>query len=95
MVADLCPNVYFDTSSSNKWMRCEPGVTDLPGVFRKALDVLGPKRLLFGTDSSWFPRGWVRNVFDEQVRALTEVGVDAETARGIFGGNLRSLFQLR
>jgi len=95
MVADLCPNVYFDTSSSNKWMRCEPCVTDLPGVFRKALEVLGPKRLLFGSDSSWFPRGWVRNVFDEQVGALTEVGVNAETARGILGGNLRGLFQPR
>ncbi len=92
MVADLCPNVYFDTSSSNKWIRCEPGVTDLAGVFRRALDVLGPKRLLFGTDSSWFPRGWVRGVFDEQVQALAHVGIDAETARGIFGANLRSLF---
>jgi predicted TIM-barrel fold metal-dependent hydrolase len=95
MVANLCPNVYFDTSSSNKWIRCEPGVTDLPGVFRKALDVLGPKRLLFGTDSSWFPRGWIRNVFDEQVQALAAAGVDAETARGILGGNLRALLQPR
>jgi hypothetical protein len=95
MVANLCPNIYFDTSSSNKWIRCEPGATDLPGVFRKALDVLGPKRLLFGTDSSWFPRGWVRNVFDVQVQALSAVGVDAETARAILGGNLRNLFQLR
>jgi predicted TIM-barrel fold metal-dependent hydrolase len=52
MVADLCPNIYFDTSSSNRWMRCEPSEIDLPRVFRTALDVLGPKRLLFGTDSS-------------------------------------------
>jgi predicted TIM-barrel fold metal-dependent hydrolase len=93
MVADLCPNVYLDTSSSNKWMRCEPGVTDLAGVFRRALDVVGPKRLLFGTDSSWFPRGWVRGVFDEQVLAMQAAGVDAETARGILGGNLRALFR--
>jgi predicted TIM-barrel fold metal-dependent hydrolase len=95
MVADLCPNVYFDTSSSNKWMRCEPSVTDLPGVFRRALDVLGPKRLLFGTDSSWFPRGWVGGVFDKQVQACESIGIDAETARGIFGGNLKALFSTR
>jgi uncharacterized protein len=93
MVAGLCPNVYFDTSSSNKWMRCEPGVTDLAGVFRRVLDVLGPTRLLFGTDSSWFPRGWVRDVFDRQVQAMRDAGVDAETARGILGGNLRALFR--
>lgn len=95
MVADLCPNVYFDTSSSNKWIRCEPGITDLASVFRRALDVLGPKRLLFGTDSSWFPRGWVRDVFEEQVETLRILGIDAETARAIFGGNLKALFGAR
>ena len=93
MVADLCPNVYFDTSSSNRWMRCEPGMSDLDAVFRLALDVLGPRRLLFGTDSSWFPRGWVRDVFETQARALAAIGVDAGTARGIFAGNLQALFQ--
>ena len=56
MLADLCPNVYLDTSSSNSWMRYEG--LDLKTVFRRALDVVGPGRLLFGTDSSFFPRGW-------------------------------------
>lgn len=93
MVADLCPNIYFDTSSSNRWMRCEPSAIDLPQVFRIALDVLGPKRLLFGTDSSFFPRGWVRTVFDRQVELLAALGIDAEAARGIFGGNLRALLK--
>lgn len=91
MVADLCPNIHFDTSSSNRWLRCEPSVIDLPGVFRKALDVVGPKRLLFGTDSSWFPRGWIRSVFETQVQALAEVGVDGDAAKSILGGNLREL----
>jgi predicted TIM-barrel fold metal-dependent hydrolase len=88
MVADLCPNVYLDTSSSNGWMRYQTEDLDLAGVFRKALDVLGPKRLLFGSDSSWFPRGWVKGVFDEQVAALRQIGADEGTARAILGGNL-------
>jgi hypothetical protein len=58
------------------------------------LDVVGPRRLLFGTDSSWFPRGWIRNVFDTQVQALAAVGVDATAAKGILGGNLRGLLQI-
>jgi len=53
MLADLCPNVYLDTSSSNSWMRYEG--LDLKTVFRRALDVVGATRLLFGTDSSYFP----------------------------------------
>ncbi|HEX4134111.1 MAG TPA: amidohydrolase family protein [Bryobacteraceae bacterium] len=93
MVADLCPNIYFDTSSSNRWIRCEPSAIDLAGVFRKTLDVVGPKRLLFGTDSSWFPRGWLREVFNTQVTALSAAGVGAEDAKNILGGNLRALFR--
>lgn len=93
MVADLCPNVYFDTSSSNRWIVCEPGASDLASVFRRALAVLGPKRLLFGSDSSFFPRGWVRGIIEDQIAALQSIRVDAETARGIFGGNLRALLK--
>lgn len=93
MVADLCPNIYFDTSSSNRWMRCEPTGLDLIGVYRKSLDVLGPTRLLFGSDSSFFPRGWVRGVLDAQIEALKAVGIDGETAHAIFGGNLRALLK--
>ena len=95
MVAAQCPNIYFDTSGTNSWMRCSPYPTDLAGVFRKALDVVGPERILFGSDSSWFPRGWVRDVFDLQVLALSEVGISTEAARAIFGGNLRKMLELR
>src|SRR5260370_555110 len=78
MLCDLCPNVYLDTSSSNNWIRYEP--LDLRGVFRRALDVLGPTRLLFGTDSSFFPRGWHAAIFEAQSKALYEIGVDEPTA---------------
>ncbi len=54
MAADQCPNIHLDTSSSNSWMKYHPGLT-LEGVFRQALAVVGPDRLLFGTDSSFFP----------------------------------------
>ena len=93
MLADLCPNIYLDTSSSNHWMAWQPGSLTLVDVFRQALQVVGPKRLLFGSDSSFFPRGWVGKVFDDQVRALAELGADAETARAIFGGNLIRLLE--
>ena len=59
MAADQCPNIHLDTSSSNSWMKYHPGLT-LEAVFRQALAVAGPERLLFGTDSSFFPRGWQR-----------------------------------
>ncbi|MCG3161485.1 MAG: hypothetical protein JMDDDDMK_02668 [Acidobacteria bacterium] len=94
MLADLCPNVCVDTSSTNKWIKYDAAPVDLPMVFKRALDVVGSERLLFGTDSSFFPRGWVADVFYAQTNALLEVGASEEQARAIFGGNLRRLLNL-
>jgi predicted TIM-barrel fold metal-dependent hydrolase len=91
MVADLCSNVYLDTSSSNRWMSYLAAETTLDVVFRRAIDCIGHARLLFGSDSSFFPRGWHAAIFDAQVAALEKAGADEEAARAIFGGNLRRL----
>jgi predicted TIM-barrel fold metal-dependent hydrolase len=95
MVADLCPNICLDTSSSNSWMRYETGDVDLAVIFRKALDVLGPNRLLFGSDSSWFPRGWIVSRIQDQIDALRRIGVEEEAARAILGGNLLRIMVAR
>jgi predicted TIM-barrel fold metal-dependent hydrolase len=91
MIADLCPNVMLDTSSSNGWMKYHHGLT-LRGVFEQALAVAGADRLLFGTDSSFFPRGWVRAVFEQQRAALDELGIGDETRAKLFSGNFDRLF---
>ena len=91
LVADLCPNVHLDTSSSNKWIAYHPSLT-MADVFRQALAVAGPDRLLFGTDSSFFPRGWNREVHDAQTAALDALGVDASVRERILGGNFDRLF---
>jgi uncharacterized protein len=91
MLADLCPNVYLDTSSSNQWTRYQESHLDLRQVFRRALDVAGSKRLLFGTDSSFFPRGWHGEIFDHQATALYELGTSREDARSVFGENLKRI----
>jgi len=91
MVADLCPNVMLDTSSSNGWIRYHPGLT-LGRVFREALPVAGADRVLFGTDSSFFPRGWVANVYERQSAALDDIGATADAREKIFGGNFDRLF---
>lgn len=94
MTAALCPNVYLDTSSSNAWTKYLAPPPTLEQVFERALEVAGPQRLLFGTDSSFFPRGWVSDVFHRQCEALQRIGISGEDARAIFGGNLLRLMQL-
>ena len=93
MLADLNPNVYLDTSSTNRWIAYHPGLT-LTDVLRQALLVAGPSRLLFGTDSSFFPRGWNRAIFDAQSEALRALGVPEPDAALVQGGNLDRLFPL-
>lgn len=92
MAADQCPNMHVDTSGSNAWMKYHPGLT-LEGAFRQALHVLGADRILFGTDSSFFPRGWQKPVFEAQQAALTAAGVgDADRAK-MLAGNFDRLFK--
>src|SRR3954465_6766254 len=90
MLADLCPNVYLDTSSSNHWMQYES--LDLRTVLRRAIDVVGIERLLFGTDSSYFPRGWQSGIFDVQAKALYQPGLEKAQAEQILRLNLEQLF---
>ena len=91
MAAAQCRNVHLDTSSSNGWMKYYPGLT-LDAVFRQALDVAGPERLLFGTDSSFFPRGWQKGIFDAQLAALKAAGASQADGEMVLRGNFDRLF---
>jgi len=90
MLADLCPNVMLDTSSTNSWMRYEG--LELKTVIRRTLDAIGAQRLLFGTDSSFFPRGWNYEIYESQQRTLLDLGVSGSDARAILEENLVKVF---
>ena len=92
MAADLCPSIHVDTSSSNGWTRYLTPPPTLADVFRRAIDVLGPERILFGTDSSFFPRGWQRPIHEVQCAALDEIGVDGPAREAILAGNFDRIF---
>jgi hypothetical protein len=93
MLADLCPNIYFDTSSTNHWMLYEG--LNLRTVFSRVIELLGTSRLLFGTDSSFFPRGWNAAILDQQATALYELGLDEAQAMQIFSTNLQRVLSPR
>ena len=91
MAADAAPNIHFDTSSSNNWIKYFPGLT-LTDVFRQALAVVGADRLIFGTDSSFFPRGWRRVIVGAQRTILSDLCAEPEAQDRIFRGNFDRLF---
>jgi predicted TIM-barrel fold metal-dependent hydrolase len=86
-----CENVLLDTSSSNDWMATLQPRPSLAYVFRAALGVFGAERLLFGTDSSTFPRGWRADLRDAQLSALEQAGASSTQMDAILGGNLARL----
>jgi predicted TIM-barrel fold metal-dependent hydrolase len=91
MAVEQCGNIHLDTSSSNSWIKYYPGLT-IDQVFRQAIAIAGPERILFGTDSSFFPRGWQQSVYDAQDATLGTIGVSVEDRAKIFGGNFDRLF---
>ena len=88
LVASECGNVYADTSSSNSWIEKLPEPMSLERVFERALSVLGPERILYGSDSSFFPRGFLKDHLGGQMKLLAGLGVGRAQAESIFGGNL-------
>ena len=94
MAGAQCPNVLVDTSSSHSWMATQSPRPALREVFERALEVFGPGRVLFGTDSTTFPAGWQRARFEEQKAALAAIGTSAADQERIFAGNARALLGL-
>jgi predicted TIM-barrel fold metal-dependent hydrolase len=88
-----CPNVYIDTSGSNRWMRWMPFEIDLRRLFRKAIETVGPDRLIFGSDSSYFPRGFSVQYLREQLKACRSIGLEEGSIEKIFCKNAAKLLK--
>ncbi len=90
-------NVYMDSSGSNSWMKYQSHPLDLKTIFRQALTAGGPDKTLFGTDSTFFPRGWRINILEAQYKVLMELSeeedplIDEEGIGKIFRGNILRL----
>ncbi len=89
-----CPNVIIDTSGSNQWMAWMPYRLTLRDLFAKCMETVGPERVVFGTDSSYFPRGFSEDYLKEQIREVRALGVDESTVQKIFYGNAARLLKL-
>ena len=95
MAGSQCPNVLVDTSSSNAWTSTQPRPMELADVFERALTIFGPRRILFGTDSSVFPRGWRRDLLLAQREAMGACGLGKRTSGRSWGATRRSSWDSR
>lgn len=88
----VCENIYVDSSGSNQWMRWMPYELDLKISFQKFYETFGPERIIFGTDSSWFPRGFSVDYLKEQFKIIRFLNWPRSEVELVFGGNITRIF---
>jgi predicted TIM-barrel fold metal-dependent hydrolase len=88
-----CPNVYTDTSGSNSWGMFQVPPLYLEDLFEQTVGVFGIERVLYGSDTAGFPRGYRNDVRDAQIRAMHDAGIGAGDQELILGGNLAKLLE--
>ncbi len=89
-----CDNVYVDTSGSNQWRLYLWPQPSLEELFKLFFDLFGAGRILFGTDSSHFPRGWVAQYAKEQLAAARQAGLKDHHLERVFRDNAVELLQV-
>ncbi len=94
MAGAACENVLVATGSSRAWLATQPVRMQLADAFERAIGVFGVERVLFGTGSSTFPRGWRHDEYTAQREALGACGLSEPESRRILGENAMALLGL-
>ncbi|MDP2883518.1 MAG: amidohydrolase family protein [Ignavibacteria bacterium] len=92
-VGKECTNVYIDTAGSNSWMAEHSSKPDLRTVFQKTLAAFGAARVLFGSASGMFPRGYRYDIVDNQTKLVQEMRIPLGEAKKIFYENAAALVE--
>ncbi|VAX20261.1 hypothetical protein MNBD_NITROSPINAE01-297 [hydrothermal vent metagenome] len=88
-------NIHLDTSGTNNWREYLPDVMPLNKIFKRALEVYGPKKILFGTDSILNDKaGYRSHILKEQKKALSSLKVTKKDRDLLMGGTAVRLFGL-
>ena len=95
LIAYHTDNLYVDTSGTNNWRDYTPERMELMEVFRRAIDIMGASRILFGTDTVMRPdSGYRKAIMEEQKAIVRSLSPDPADAEKILGGNAAELFKL-
>jgi predicted TIM-barrel fold metal-dependent hydrolase len=58
------------------------------------METIGPERIIFGSDSSYFPRGFAVRYLQDQIRDCRELGIPESDIGLIFAGNAARLLKI-
>jgi uncharacterized protein len=84
LLADMCPNVYLETSLSLCFYKNFRLIEDFKDTYRH----LGANRILFASD---FPFEPVQNAIKQQMELFTSLGFNTAEIEAVFSGNSRRI----
>lgn len=84
-------NVYLDTAGSHDWATGHTPPLSLTDVFRHGKEAIGTERILYGSDSGVFPRGYRGDILLAQIDAMLDAGYSTGERNAVLGGNLSRL----
>jgi predicted TIM-barrel fold metal-dependent hydrolase len=84
-------NVYVDTAGSHAWAADHNPPLSLADIFYQVKDAIGTERILFGSDSGVFPRGYRADLLLAQIDAMMEAGFSTSEREAVLGRNLARL----
>jgi len=93
-LAWACDNIHTDTSGNNDWVRWMPYKLTLEDLFEKFYHTIGPERIVFGTDSSRFPRGFANRYLLDQLKICYQLRFPESDIKKIFRDNALRLLKL-
>ena len=67
----------------------------LKHLLRRAMETIGLERVIFGSDSSWFPRGFSVQYLKDLIRDCRGLGIKDEEIQMILAGNAERILALR
>jgi len=88
------PNVRVDTSGNNLWTKWTMENYTLEQLFHRFYSTVGPGRIVFGSDSAWFPRGFAIRYLLDQLRAVRALNMPSGDIRRIFRENALELLDI-
>jgi len=84
-------NIYVDTAGSQGWLAEHTPPLSLADVFQQSRNAIGAERILYGSDSGVFPRGYRGDLLLAQIDAMIAAGFSSTERADVLGGNLERL----
>ncbi len=88
-------NLYLDTSGTNNWRFYTPENMPLKEIFKRAIDIYSPDRIIFGTDTVLGrDREYRSRIKNEQTEILDSLGISKDDCKKIVAENVQRLYAI-